>query len=72
MLGPSAIGVLGQGVGLQFGLEVCDIIGVVHFKRGGGNFVVGYVKSQGLFFGVSVDGRRFFTRNDIHSRAYKF
>ncbi len=129
---PSAIGVLGLGVGLQFGLEVCDFMfiiqtteGMVHFKQGG-NFVVGgnigaavancgreaygaaslgicmgamplddqieptnkaegydrfdvrsapmvaYAKSQGLYFGVSVDGLKFFTRNDINSRAYKF
>ncbi len=123
---PSAIGVLGLGVGLQFGLEVCDFVfiiqtteGMDHFKRGG-NFVVGgnigaavancgreaygaaslgictgamplndeikptnrvevrsapmvaYAKSQGLYFGVSVDGLKFFTRNDINSRTYKF
>jgi len=156
---PSAIGVLGLGVGLQFGLEVCDFVfiiqtpeGMDHFKQGG-NFVVGgnigaavancgreaygaasfgvctgampldeqiepladkaengnrggstqfggaseskdhalrnggkrqknknndiapmvaYAKSQGLYFGVSVDGLKFFTRNDINSRTYKF
>jgi lipid-binding SYLF domain-containing protein len=156
---PSAIGVLGLGVGLQFGLEVCDFVfiiqtpeGMDHFKEGG-NFVVGgnigaavancgreaygaasfgvctgamplddqieplvdraengdrdgsnqsggaseskdhalrnggkrqkkkdndiapmvaYAKSQGLYVGVSVDGLKFFTRNDINSRTYKF
>ena len=168
---PSAMGVYGLGVGLQFGLEVADFMfiiqtqeGMEHFKRGG-NFVVGgnigaavvncgreaygaaslgvcsgninqieiedddiemnnyynrddgasqgsmstggstyastmqstvnnkqrqsqqsrnkkkdndiapmvaYAKSQGLYFGVSVDGLKFFTRNDINSRTYKF
>jgi lipid-binding SYLF domain-containing protein len=34
--------------------------------------MVAYAKSQGLYFGVSVDGLKFFTRNDINSRAYKF
>lgn len=150
---PSAMGVYGLGVGLQFGLEVADFIfiiqtpeGMEHFKRGG-NFVVGgnigaavvncgreaygaaslgvctgpmpldtereskkdddestyqstnastvnnhtrqhqhdkkkkdsdiapmvaYAKSQGLYFGVSVDGLKFFTRNDINARTYKF
>lgn len=144
---PSAIGVYGFGLGLQFGLEVADFIfiiqtkeGMEHFKRGG-NFAVGgnigatvvscgreaygaasigactgklsledqvdddditrtassvyddrslhtyeedrkkdsegaaivaYAKSQGLYFGVSVDGLKFFTRNDLNARAYKF
>ena len=154
---PSAIGVYGLGVGMQFGLEVADYIfilqtkeGVEHFQRGG-NFALGgniglsvancgreaygaaslgacvgsrnledqiqqgdsdgegassvfddttigastvmskrqqkkkngkdggdfapmvaYAKSQGLYFGMSVDGLKFFTRNDINSRAYKF
>jgi len=169
---PSAMGVYGLGVGLQFGLEVADFMfiiqtneGMEHFKRGG-NFVVGgnigaavvncgreaygaaslgactgsipldeqidddddhlhnrdnqseagstfddstyqsnastmqstiakqqrasaaknnnkkkdndiapmvaYAKSQGLYFGVSVDGLKFFTRNDINARTYKF
>ena len=149
---PSAIGVYGFGLGLQFGLEVADFIfiiqtqeGMEHFKRGG-NFAVGgnigatvascgreaygaasigactgraledqlqhdddmtvsvvddrsmhshgvstvrtfeeskqkdsdgapivaYAKSQGLYFGVSVDGLKFFTRNDINARTYKF
>ncbi|KAL7553335.1 hypothetical protein ACHAWF_018177 [Thalassiosira exigua] len=34
--------------------------------------VVAYAKSQGLYFGVSVDGLKFFTRNDINARTYKF
>jgi len=153
---PSAMGVYGLGVGLQFGLEVADFMfiiqtkeGMEHFKRGG-NFVVGgnigaavancgreaygaaslgactgrmpledqieqedadndrddiastfdestyqsntstirskhqkrkdndiapmvaYGKSQGLYFGVSVDGLKFFTRNDLNARTYKF
>lgn len=34
--------------------------------------IVAYAKSQGLYFGMSVDGLKFFTRNDINSRAYKF
>ncbi len=34
--------------------------------------MVAYAKSQGLYFGVSVDGLRFFTRNDINARTYKF
>jgi len=153
---PSAMGVYGLGVGLQFGLEVADFMfiiqtkeGMEHFKRGG-NFVVGgnigaavancgreaygaaslgactgrlplddqieredgdnerddiastfdestyqsnastvrskhqkkkdndiapmvaYAKSQGLYFGVSVDGLKFFTRNDLNARTYKF
>ncbi|KAL7517055.1 hypothetical protein ACHAWX_006539 [Stephanocyclus meneghinianus] len=34
--------------------------------------MVAYAKSQGLYFGVSVDGLKFFTRNDINARAYKF
>lgn len=136
---PSAMGVYGLGVGLQFGLEVCDFVfiiqtqeGIEHFKQEG-NFVVGgnigaavancgreaygaaslgvctgsmpldthstpadftsggsgkkekdkdinkeiapmvaYAKSQGLYFGVSVDGLKFFTRHDINARTYKF
>ena len=151
---PSAMGVYGLGLGLQFGLEVADFLfiiqtkeGMAHFKRGG-NFALGgnigaavancgreaygaaslgactgrglnlddaivqqdigenasryednpassktrdklqrqqnnskdgdvapvtaYAKSQGLYFGVSVDGLKFFTRNDINSRTYKF
>jgi len=136
---PSAMGVYGLGVGLQFGLEVCDFVfiiqtqeGMEHFKQEG-NFVVGgnigaavancgreaygaaslggcigtmpldthitpadytsgssgkkekdkdnnkeiapmvaYAKSQGLYFGVSVDGLKFFTRHDINARTYKF
>ena len=149
---PSAIGVYGLGVGMQFGLEVADYMfilqtkeGVEHFKRGG-NFALGgnigisvancgreaygaaslgacagsrnledqihqdsddegfddttigqstvmskrqknakdkngggdiapmvaYASSRGLYFGMSVDGLKFFTRNDLNSRAYKF
>lgn len=34
--------------------------------------MVAYAKSQGLYCGVSVDGLRFFTRNDINARTYKF
>lgn len=150
---PSAIGVYGLGVGMQFGLEVADYMfilqtkeGVEHFQRGG-NFALGgnigisvancgreaygaaslgscaasrnledqihqgdsddegfddttigqstvmskrqrntdekdrggdiapmvaYASSRGLYFGMSVDGLKFFTRNDLNSRAYKF
>ena len=46
-LAPSSMGVYGLGVGLQFGLEVCDFVfiihtreGIEHFKREG-NFAVG-------------------------------
>ncbi len=34
--------------------------------------MVAYAKSQGLYFGVSVEGLKFFTRNDINHRTYKF
>jgi lipid-binding SYLF domain-containing protein len=34
--------------------------------------MVAYAKSQGLYFGVSVDGLKFFTRHDINARTYKF
>jgi len=124
---PSAIGVCGAGLGLQFGLEVADYIFILqteeclsHFRRGG-NFTVGgnvgaaiagfgrnalgaasvggrlctprkplqveekeegrmmdfapivaYGRSQGLYFGVSLEGSRIFTREDINARTYKF
>ncbi|KAL7430579.1 hypothetical protein ACHAXM_002262 [Skeletonema potamos] len=41
-------------------------------KDSDGAPIVAYAKSQGLYFGVSVDGLKFFTRNDINSRTYKF
>jgi len=43
-------------------------------KKKDGDFapIVAYAKSQGLYFGVSVEGLKFFTRNDINHRAYKF
>lgn len=34
--------------------------------------IVAYAKSQGLYFGVSLEGSRIFTRNDLNARAYKF
>ena len=34
--------------------------------------IMAYAKSQGLYFGVSLEGSRVFTRNDMNSRAYKF
>jgi lipid-binding SYLF domain-containing protein len=34
--------------------------------------IVAYAKSQGLYVGVSLEGSRIFTRNDINCRAYKF
>jgi len=34
--------------------------------------IVAYAKSQGLYVGVSLEGSRIFTRDDINSRAYKF
>lgn len=34
--------------------------------------LVAYAKSQGLYFGVSLEGSRIFVRNDINSRTYKF
>jgi lipid-binding SYLF domain-containing protein len=34
--------------------------------------IVAYAKSQGFYIGVSLEGSRIFTRNDINSRAYKF
>lgn len=41
-------------------------------KDSDGAPIVAYAKSQGLYFGVSVDGLKFFTRNDINARTYKF
>jgi lipid-binding SYLF domain-containing protein len=115
---PSAIGVYGAGLGVQFGLEVAEYIFLIqtnealeHFKRGehftiGGNMgaaiaghgreaygaasvgasgdgskgpsknniasVVAYAKSQGLYFGVSLEGSKIFTRDEINNRTYKF
>ena len=132
---PSAIGVWGLGLGLQFGLEVAEYIFILqtqealdHFRRGGsftigGNVgaavagmgreaygaasvsgvcgsvsvvkddeyndtdsrqldsraqtaaiapIVAYAKSQGLYVGVSLEGSRIFSRDDMNSRAYKF
>lgn len=34
--------------------------------------IVAYAKSQGLYVGVSLEGSRIFSRDDINSRAYKF
>jgi lipid-binding SYLF domain-containing protein len=34
--------------------------------------IVAYAKSQGLYVGVSLEGSRIFTRNDINCRTYKF
>jgi lipid-binding SYLF domain-containing protein len=34
--------------------------------------IVAYAKSQGLYIGVSLEGSRIFTRDDINARAYKF
>lgn len=34
--------------------------------------IVAYAKSQGLYFGVSLEGSRIFSRNDLNARAYKF
>lgn len=34
--------------------------------------IVAYAKSQGLYIGVSLEGSRIFTRNDVNSRTYKF
>lgn len=34
--------------------------------------IVAYAKSQGLYVGVSLEGSRLFTRDDINTRAYKF
>lgn len=115
---PSAIGLYGAGLGVQFGLEVADYIFILqtedalnHFRRGsnytiGGNMgvavggvgrdaygaasvgttglkhgqksktqvapIVAYAKSQGLYFGVSLEGSKIFAREDMNRRAYKF
>ncbi len=48
-----------------------------HASRNGRNChkdiapMVEYAKSQGLYFGVSIDRLKFFTRNDINLRSYK-
>lgn len=34
--------------------------------------IVAYAKSQGLYIGVSLEGSKIFTRDDINSRTYKF
>jgi lipid-binding SYLF domain-containing protein len=34
--------------------------------------IVAYAKSQGLYVGVSLEGSRIFTRDDINCRTYKF
>ena len=34
--------------------------------------IVAYAKSQGLYFGVSLEGSRMFTRDEINNRTYKF
>jgi len=45
-------------------------------KKGQSSFgiapIVAYAKSQGLYIGVSLEGSRIFTRDDINARAYKF
>lgn len=112
---PSAIGMYGAGLGVQFGLEIADYIFILqtedalnHFRQGanytiGGNMgaavggigreaygaasvgtkdgntaktqvspIVAYAKSQGLYFGVSLEGSKIFARDDINRRAYKF
>ena len=122
---PSAIGMYGAGLGVQFGLEVADYIFILqteealnHFRQGtnytiGGNMgaavghvgreaygaasvginsntttslrggslsqersklapIVAYAKSQGLYFGVSLEGSKIFAREDMNRRAYKF
>lgn len=132
---PSAIGVWGLGLGLQFGLEVAEYVFILqseeameHFRRGGsftvgGNVgaavaglgreaygaasvsgvcgstsvvkddeyndtdsrqlnagsnssavapIVAYARSQGLYVGVSLEGSRIFSRDDMNSRTYKF
>ena len=110
---PSAIGVYGAGLGVQFGLEVAEYVFLIqtkealeHFMKGehftiGGNMgaaiaghgreaygaasvgsnkkeskglasVVAYAKSQGLYFGVSLEGSKIFTRHEINNRTYKF
>lgn len=112
---PSAIGMYGAGLGVQFGLEVADYIFILqtedalnHFRQGtnytiGGNMgaavggigreaygaasvgtkdgqvthtqvspIVAYAKSQGLYFGVSLEGSKIFARDEINRRAYKF
>ncbi len=114
---PSAIGMYGAGLGVQFGLEVADYIFVLqteealdNFRQGtnytiGGSMggamggvgreaygaasvgtpkrngmedgrklapIVAYAKSQGLYFGVSLEGSKIFARDDINRRAYKF
>jgi len=134
---PSALGMMGAGLGLQFGLEVVDYIFILQTRqsldnfRRGGHFTVGgnvgaavaglgreaygaaslggslcapntpptdnkhdddsdddmtppptpiaefshvmaYAKSQGLYFGVSLEGNRIYTRDDLNCRSYKF
>jgi len=111
---PSAIGMYGAGLGVQFGLEVADYIFILqtedalnHFRQDtnytiGGNMgaavgnvgreaygaasvmkagpedrtklapIVAYAKTQGLYFGVSLEGSKIFARKDINRRAYKF
>jgi lipid-binding SYLF domain-containing protein len=34
--------------------------------------IVAYAKSQGLYIGVSLEGSRIFSRDDVNSRTYKF
>ena len=34
--------------------------------------IVAYAKSQGLYVGVSLEGSRIFSRDDVNSRTYKF
>jgi hypothetical protein len=34
--------------------------------------IVAYAKSQGLYFGVSLEGSKIYAREDINQRAYKF
>jgi lipid-binding SYLF domain-containing protein len=34
--------------------------------------IVAYAKAQGLYVGMSVEGQKFFTRDDVNDRIYKF
>ena len=34
--------------------------------------IVAYARSQGIYFGVSLEGSKLFTRTDINERSYKF
>lgn len=34
--------------------------------------IVAYARSQGIYLGVSLEGSKLFTRDDINERSYKF